>query len=469
MKILQAFRMMALLFGAGLAAVPAAAQDSPLAGSWGGALETGAITLRLTLVIEGSDDAATATFTSVDQGGARFPASVQVRRDSVVFEAAMIGAAFRAVRAGDDTLRGVWTQGGGALPLVMARGSQAQPVRRPQDPRPPFPYREEQVAYESDPGVRIAGTLTLPAGAGPHPAVLLISGSGPQDRDESIFNHRPFHVLADYLARRGIAVLRVDDRGVGESTGPFATSTSDDFARDVAAGVRWLRARADIGPVGLIGHSEGGLIAPMVAAQSPDVRFLVLLAGPGTQSRALLGRQTELVLAASGVPDSTIRVVRAVQRDLFDAVVAAPDTVGLAVRLREIVSRHRETMTPAQEEAAGIRQDASLPQLMSPWMRWFLRYDPAPVLRRVTVPVLALNGALDLQVPPDENLAGIEQALRAGGNPDVTVEKLAGLNHLFQTARSGAPSEYGRIDETFAPAALQRIADWIVQRFPPRP
>ncbi|HEU0301577.1 MAG TPA: alpha/beta fold hydrolase, partial [Longimicrobium sp.] len=272
---------------------PADAQtpSRSVAGSWGGALEPGPVRLRLKLIVPGAAGDSTATLVSVDQGGASMPATFSVRGDSVIFDLSQIGGSYRAVlSAGADSLAGTWTQGGGSLPLVMVRGADSMMVvRRPQEPRRPFPYREEEVAYESVDGVRLAGTLTLPPGDGPYPGVLLITGSGSQDRDELIFNHRPFLVLSDYLTRRGIAVLRVDDRGVGGSTGDPRTATSADFARDVAAGVRFLRARREIGPVGLIGHSEGGLIAPMVAAQTPEVRFLVLLAGPGTDSRTLLG------------------------------------------------------------------------------------------------------------------------------------------------------------------------------------
>jgi pimeloyl-ACP methyl ester carboxylesterase len=449
------------------AQTPAAGRS--VAGTWGGALEPGPVRLRLTLVVPGTEGDSSATLVSVDQGGASMPATFSVRGDSVIFDLSRIGGSYRAVlSAGADSLTGTWTQGGGSLPLVMVRGADStMAVRRPQEPRRPFPYREEEVAYASVDGVRLAGTLTLPEGEGPYPAVLLITGSGSQDRDETIFNHRPFLVLSDHLTRRGIAVLRVDDRGVGGSTGNPATATSADFARDVAAGVRFLRGRREIGPVGLVGHSEGGLIAPMVAAEQPEVRFLVLLAGPGTDSRTVIGRQTELLLAAASVPDSMIRRMRALQRELLDAVATTPDSAALYARLTGIIARYRTTLSPMEQELMGIHEDGALTQLVLPWMRWFLAYDPRPALRRVTVPVLALNGALDLQVPPDENLAGIRQALHAAGNRDVTVEKLPGLNHLFQTARTGVPGEYGEIEETFSPAALQRIGDWIVQRFPP--
>ena len=463
----------AALAGAPLAA-PAAAQQSPLVGGWGGALEVQGLRLRLTLAVEaGAGGALAARFVSVDQGDAAFPATVAVQGDSAVFTAAQIGATFRAELVGRDTLRGTWSQGGGSLPMVMVRGADAQMVvRRPQNPQPPFPYRTEEVAYDSDPGVRLAGTLTLPQGPGPHPAVVLVTGSGAQDRDETLLNHKPFLVIADHLTRRGIAVLRVDDRGTGASTGSFVGATSEDFVRDAMAGVRFLRGRPEVaaGRVGIVGHSEGGMIAPMAAARTPDVAFVVLLAGPGMRGADLLALQSELISRAGGTPDAQVQRTSAVQREMFNAVATTADSAALVTRLREIAARHQASMTAeerAQDGNSAAEWEAGINQLVSPWLRYFLRYDPAPALRGTRVPVLALNGALDLQVPADQNLAAIQAALSAAGNRDVTVEKLPGLNHLFQTATTGAPSEYGTIEETFSPAALQRISAWILERFGP--
>jgi uncharacterized protein len=470
MRILKTVLAAALLYAP--LATPAASQEAGLVGGWGGALEVQAIRLRLTLEVVASegDGAPTARLTSVDQGGTAFPATVTVTADSAIFEVANIGAAFRAARVGRDTLRGVWTQGGGILPLTMVRGANvAMVVRRPQNPQPPHPYRTEEVAVESDPGVRLAGTLTIPQGAGPHPAVFLITGSGPQDRDEEIFGHRPFRVLADHLTRNGIAVLRVDDRGTAGSTGSFPGSTSEDFARDAMAAVRFLRARPEVAAdrVGLIGHSEGGMIAPMVASRMPEVAFAVLLAGPGIGGAELLEMQGALIARAGGAPDSLVRRSAAVQHEMFAAIIAMDDSTSLHARLREIGARLLASMTPEERAAAEGDLERGIGQLMTRWTRWFLRYDPAPALRGTRVPVLALNGALDLQVPPDEDLAGIEQALRAGGNRDVTVEKLPGLNHLFQPATTGAPSEYAEIEQTMDPVVLDRITAWILQRFGP--
>jgi hypothetical protein len=344
-------------------------------------------------------------------------------------------------------------------------------MRRPQHPQPPFPYRSEEVTVESVPGVRLAGTLTLPQGQGPYPAVVLVSGSGPQDRDETLLGHKPFLVLSDHLTRNGIAVLRLDDRGTGRSTGSFAASTSEDFARDAAAALRWLRARPEVrdDAVGIVGHSEGGMIGPMVAARYPDdVNFLVLLAGPGMPSADLLMLQGALISRAGGEPEAEVQRTLTLQRALFGAIAQTADSTALHARLREISARFQASL-PAEERALPAYSDATmeatLGTLVSPWYRWFIRYDPAPALRATRVPVLALNGSKDLQVPADENLGGIARALRAAGNRDVTTEALPGLNHLFQTATTGAPSEYAQIEETIAPVVLERVTAWIRERF----
>jgi pimeloyl-ACP methyl ester carboxylesterase len=460
----------ALALGALGASQPLAAQQSPLVGGWGGTLEVQALRLRLTLTVADSAGTLQARWVSVDQGGAPFPATVTVSGDTATFTSAAVGARYRAVLVGRDTLRGEWTQGTGSLPLTLVRGADRQMVlRRPQHPQPPFPYRTEDVTVPSVPGVALAGTLTLPQGDGPHPAVVLVSGSGPQDRDETLLGHKPFLVVADYLTRRGIAVLRLDDRGIGRSTGSFAAATSDDFARDAEAAVKWLRARPGIadGHVGIVGHSEGGLIAPLVASRTPEVGFLVLLAGPGIPASELMVMQGALISRAGGDSEQEIERTSALQREMFTAIASMADSTILRDTMQAITRRYQASLTPeerARPDASDATMTAAINALISPWYRWFMRYDPVPALRATRVPVLALNGALDLQVPADENLAAIERELRAGGNRDVTVEKLPGLNHLFQTARTGAPSEYAEIEETFSPAALQRIGDWILRR-----
>ena len=324
-------------------------------------------------------------------------------------------------------------------------------VNRPQTPKPPFPYRSEDVGYENTvQKVHLAGTLTLPEGKGPFPVVLLITGSGQQDRDESLLGHKPFLVLADYLTRRGIAVLRVDDRGAGGSTGDFAASTTADFVTDVQAGVAFLKTRADIDQkhIGLIGHSEGGIIAPIVAANDPSVAFIVMMAGSGVPGDQILLFQEKLAMEVAGVAPDKVAHNIAVNRKIFDVIETDVDT---ATARKQIVA------LLADQPAAIADQTAAA--FTGPWLRWFAKYDPAPTLRRVHCPVLAIGGSKDVQVPVVLNLPAIRAALKS--NPDATVEELRGLNHLFQTAGTGNPDEYAKIEETISPSALKVMGDWI--------
>ena len=391
-----------------LAAQPAVAQQSPLVGGWGGALEVQSIRLRLTLAVADSGGALHARFTSVDQGGAAVPVTVETRADSVIFTAAPLSASFRAVLAGRDTLRGTWAQGPATLPLTMVRGADAGMVlRRPQHPQPPFPYRSEEVTVESVPGVRLAGTLTLPQGDGPVPAVVLVSGSGAQDRDETLMGHKPFLVLSDHLTRAGIAVLRLDDRGTARSTGSFAASTSADFAEDAAAAVRWLRARPEVADdgVGIVGHSEGGSDRPDRGIATPRGGVRRAAGGPrhplrgadGKAGRAHQprGRRPGARGGADGRPFS-VRCSPPSRRRR----TARRCTRGSARSASAFGRRSRR----AARAAGRVRRhvEAAVNTMVSPWYRWFLRYDPAPALRATRVPVLALNGGLDLQVPADE-------------------------------------------------------------------
>jgi pimeloyl-ACP methyl ester carboxylesterase len=340
---------------------------------------------------------------------------------------------------------------------------------RPQDPQKPFPYREEEVTYSGkQPGVRLAGTLTLPKGRKKaFPAVLLVTGSGPQDRNETMLGHRPFLVLADYLTRRGIAVLRVDDRGVGGSYGASGSDTSASYAGDVQAGIEYLATRKDIDPtrIGLLGHSEGGMIAPMVASKSSGVAFVVLMAAPGVKGEDLLEEQAALVAKARGASDEMIAMNREMQKKMFTLVLQGKDYIATETELRELWGQAKDKMSADDIRAMGDPDVVARQQIravMTPWFRYFLSYDPREALEHTHCPVLAINGELDLQVPARQNLPAIEAALKSGGNPDVTITELPRLNHLFQTAPTGSPAEYAGIDETLSPVALKTMGDWIV-------
>jgi pimeloyl-ACP methyl ester carboxylesterase len=313
--------------------------------------------------------------------------------------------------------------------------------------------------------VKLAGTLTLPRGKSAAPAVILITGSGPQNRNEELLGHKPFLVLADYLTRQGIAVLRMDDRGVGGSSGSVANSTSENFGADVLAGIDFLKRHNRINPkqIGLIGHSEGGLIAPMVAAQSNDVAFIVLLAGPGLPGAEILYLQGALILKANGAGPDVLARQRATQEMMFTIVKQEKDNNVAEKRLREELDKQLANASDAEKAQAKQAMEAQIKQVLSPWFRYFLTYDPRTALAKVKCPVLALNGENDLQVPVTENLREIEATLKAAGAMDVTIARLPKLNHLFQTSETGSPSEYSKIEETFAPVALKTIGDWVLK------
>lgn len=323
---------------------------------------------------------------------------------------------------------------------------------RPQEPIAPFPYAQEEVNYENPqaPGVKLAGTLTEPAKGGPFPAVLLLTGSGPQDRDETMAGHKPFLVLADYLTRRGLAVLRVDDRGVGQSTGKFEGATTQDFASDAEAGVRYLLTRQEVKPkhIGLIGHGEGAIVAPMVAVRMQDVSFLVLLAGTAVPGSQVLIAQTERAEKAAGLPEEQIKADKKIGTLLYEAIRDGKKTVNIPEEDRQF-------------EQYWIKQ---LPYLKSPWAKFFLSYDPAPTLEKVKCPVLALDGSKDMQLDPEQNITAMKSAFARGGNPDATVQLLPGLNYMFQKADTGLGWEYVKIPETISPDVLQIIGDWIAKR-----
>ncbi|MEQ9397537.1 MAG: alpha/beta fold hydrolase [Longimicrobiales bacterium] len=459
------------LLGLGMAPVPPLQAQSTPAGTWSGTLSlpTGG-TLPLVFHVEASGDGYTATWDSPAQGAIGIPATaVRVDGATLLLEMGNVGAGYEGTLSADGTtLEGTFRQSGGALPLTLTRGPAAAPAR-PQEPSAPFPYRVEEVRIANDEaGVVLAGTLTLPPGSGPFSGAVLVSGSGPQNRDEELMGHKPFLVLADHLTRQGIAVLRYDDRGVAESTGDFGAATSEDLASDALAALRHLGAHADVdaGRVGIVGHSEGGMIAPMVARDSDTPAYLVLLAGTGLKGLDIIRLQSDLIGRAGGASDAMLAVNERAM-DQAAAILRAHADPAAAEPLLRTVFEDAAAEAGADADPAAVRQqvDAQVRQLNTPWFRFFLEYDPVPALEATAVPVLALNGSLDLQVPASENLAAIDAALTRGGNRDHVVRELPGLNHLFQEARTGAPSEYATIEQTMSPVVLAAVSDWINERF----
>ena len=440
-----------------LVSVPARAQS--VAGDWMGTLDAGALKLRVVFHITETDKGLAATLDSPDQNAMALPtSSVTLTGSTLKIEMPRLGATFEGQRSADGArLEGTFIQGGVSMPLVLARVTDAAQLerKRPQIPTKPYPYREEDVTIENpSAGVKLAGTLTLPQGQGPFTSVILLSGSGPQDRNESLMGHEPFRVLADHLTRKGIAVLRYDDRGFGKSTGNFASSTTADFATDAEAAVAFLETRPEIAPrkIGLIGHSEGGVIAPMVAARNSHVAFIVLMAGTGVRGDEVVALQGSAIVEAMGMPKAMVDQIAARQREMLALLKSEPDDAVVIKKLQEL------------NPGAEAQVTAQVRQMRSPWFRYFLDYDPAIALRKVTVPVLAINGDKDRQVVASQNLPAIRAALEAAGNKTVEMVELPGLNHLFQTSKTGAPNEYGAIEETIAPVVLDTIAKWLLAR-----
>jgi uncharacterized protein len=442
------------------------AQD--ISGKWYGLLKLPGTDLTVVVNISKTEAGAyTATMDSPDQGAFGIPVnSVKYENKQLELKIEALKAAYKAELV-DMILKGTFTQMGQDFNLNLSQEEIKKPkALRPQEPQKPYPYYDEEVTFTNNKaGIKLAGTLTLPEKKGKFPAVVLITGSGPQNRDEEVFGHKPFLVLADHLTRNGIAVLRFDDRGVNASEGDHNLATSADFATDVESAVTYLKTRAEINhqKIGLMGHSEGGLIAPMVAANNKNIAFIVLLAGPGMSGLELLPLQARLIAQASGETDENIEKALRINSRVLKMVSQSTDWDKLKSELHEFF-----TNTPEHEFPGGKPNSElitlQINQIATPWMRFFFNHDPVSSLEKVKCPVLAVNGEKDLQVPPKENLSAIEAALKRGGNKNVSIEEFPGLNHLFQECETGSPMEYGNIEQTFAPEALGKISNWIVEQ-----
>jgi len=444
--------------------------DNNLVGIWQGKIEIKGISLRIVFnIAKDTEGKLTATMDSPDQRIEGIPVEEVTFKDGVLHLEVKTAKGFFEGKVQEDflSIEGELNQAGQSLPLVLERVEEIARVNRPQEPKKPYPYKEEEVTYENkEAGIILAGTLTFPFEKGPFPAVLLITGSGAQDRNESEVTHKPFLVLADYLTRLGIAVLRVDDRGVGGSTGDFSQATSEDFAGDVFTGIEYLKSRKEINPrqIGLIGHSEGAIIAPMVAVQSPDVAFIVMMAGTGLTGEEILYLQSALILKVNGASDELIAKSRALQESIYTVLKVEKDDAVAAEELHKIIENAKLQLSEEEREKILFGTFTEAPIKLIPWYRYFLTNDPKTALMKVKCPVLAINGEKDLQALPKESLQSIEEALIAGGNKDYTLKELPNLNHLFQTAKTGAISEYGQIEETIAPEALDLMGKWILER-----
>ena len=441
-----------------------------LDGTWQGTAERNGAKLRQVLRVATGAQGTKVQYDSPDQLVMGMPIKDLVRDGQKVRFSARRGlATFEGTLSPNGSeLSGSWSSAGQPpVPVTLKRaeaGASNQPPRRPQTPKGPLPYQAEEVAFDNPAfaDVHLAGTLTLPEGKGPFPAAIMITGSGPQDRDETLMEHKPFAVIADYLTRHGIAVLRCDDRGVGKSTGNYGAATSADLATDANAAFAYVKSRREIrqDAIGFIGHSEGGMIGPIAMATNKNVAFIVLLAAPGTSLEQLMLSQRRLIGAQMGASEAELNRSEPVMASVFQAIARA-DTQDAGL------NAVRSLLTPDAMTALGLPpstdKELIVSQFSSPWFRYFLRYDPVPNLKRISAPVLALDGSLDRQVPPVENLAAIREALKS--NRDATVILLPNLNHLFQTARTGGVGEYRDIEETIAPVVLETMVKWINERF----
>ncbi len=420
----------------------------------------------------------TGKWDSPTQNANNLPCSnITVNADSIVIDLKIISGFYNGKFITPDSMAGTWHQGNGRLLLNLVRTSNNAAFntpKRPQTPKPPFPYEADSITYaNADNTMHYGATFTKPFDKTnkKYPAVLLITGSGKQDRDENIFDHKPFAVIADYLTKNGIAVLRVDDRGMGETTGSFDTSSSQDFAKDVECGIKYLESRKDVDVknIGLIGHSEGGMIAPMVAAENKSVSFIIMLAGTGVQGNIINDRQNILPMKTAGVNKDIIEKFLQLHHVLIAAAMLTTTINEFKDDVPKIYYGWKKqqteetinTLIKGTDEQAIAALENKYIIFHSKWWKFFLTHDPSKDIERLSIPVLALNGSKDIQVDPKTNLPAIENALKKSKSKNYTTRELPGLNHLFQHCKKCTIEEYGELEETFAPEVLEIMRDWI--------
>jgi pimeloyl-ACP methyl ester carboxylesterase len=445
-------------------------------GIWQGKLNVATTSIRLVVHIKKEAEKYLATMDSPDQGAKDIPFStVWVEGDSVLMEMKAIGGKLSGRFTSDTTFSGRWFQGT-SLPLDLKKLAASEvlaEMKRPQTPKPPFPYKSEDVVYTNkDKSIQYGATVTSPQGNGPFPALLLITGSGQQNRDEEIFGHKPFAVLADYLTRKGYVVMRVDDRGVGQTTGDVKKATSKDFAGDALVSLNYLKALPQVSKtkLGLLGHSEGGMIAQIVAAQRADVAFVIMLAGPGEKIIDLMGRQNKAVLQNTGLSEKAIDGYVDLYNSMGLVVALAPtDTAAKLAALPVLNNWLKKTPADVVAATTNIKTEGDKQTFITefaktfraPWFNYFIKYNPDVYVQKMKAKVLALNGEKDIQVAPEQNLAGLKASLQKGGNKNFETMELKGLNHLFQHCQKCTVAEYGVLEETMAPEVLETIAQWL--------
>jgi hypothetical protein len=452
--------------------------DISILGNWKGELAVSSTKLPLIFHIKknANEKGFSATMDSPAQGAKDIPVNEAIfEGNNLTLKLPNLGIEYEGKLISETQIEGTFKQAGQSFPLVLTKieentkeKSEEEIQNRPQEPKPPFDYKIEEVKFENKitkEKTILAGTLTLPKNANAKtPVVILISGSGAQDRNQEILGHKPFLVIADYLTKNGVAILRYDDRGTAQSTGTFKNSTSKDFATDVEAAINFLKTRKDIDTkkIGLIGHSEGGIIATMVAADPKNsVAFIVLLAGVAVSGSEVLLTQQAAIGRVNGASEEDIEKVRLSNKAIFDIIKENQDSTILRTKMKNYFENFIvEADFPPTMNKEEVIKDL-LKNLDDEWLLFFLRYNPKENLSKVTCPVLAVNGEKDLQVDAKINLTAIENTLKEAGNEKVTIKYFPNLNHLFQTTQLGLPSEYGVLEETFSPLVLEVMKEWI--------
>jgi len=449
---------------------PESLQQDTISGTWLGELvipNTAKLRMGVS-IFKTADDSYKAVLNIIDQATGDIPCDeVYHKNDSVIIRINGLRIEIAGVMTTDhNSITCEFRQGGGILPVSFSRVDKLPVLLRPQEPQKPYPYNEEDVAFENlNAGIKLAGTLTFPGSGGKYPAVVLATGSGQQDRNETIGGHKPFLVIADYLTRNGIAVLRVDDRGTGGSSGNFNTSTTKDFSDDALAAVVYLKSRPEIDPekIGIIGHSEGGVVSALSASNSSDVAFIVSMAGVFVNFEDVVIEQLLNQQKQQGRNDDDLELEKNWRTKIYSLARENTDSSTAAKKLWSLYDGLTEDEVKRLNWPRG-RHEAQIKQVLNPWWRYALALDNKAVLLKVPCPILAVYGELDQQVNPGKNIDVIEEALKTGSNKDISVKEFPGLNHLFQTAGTGSEYEYIRIEETISPVALQAITDWISKK-----
>ena len=478
--------MKKIIFTLSVVLISIASHAQNITGTWQGNLNINGNEIPLVFhIVKDSTGKLAVSFDSPVQKAYNLPCSdVFIKEDSVILLMAILKGKYAGKLSVDKKqLTGTWYQGAGVLPLTLNKTSDAvilKEIKRPQTPKPPYSYNSQEVTYfNADKSISFGATITYPKidsniryiKAPTYPAVILITGSGQQDRDETIFGHKSFAIIADYLTKKGFVVLRVDDRGMGKTTGNFAKSTSADFAKDIEAGIDFLKTLAyiDRNKIGLIGHSEGGMIAPIVATRRSEIKYIVLLAGPGIPIVDLMTEQVEAVSASTGDAPTKVKAISSLFRQISVEVNKTKDSITLYKNVTIIVDEWAKSIDNSILAALGLTDKVSrekyttnqLAAVTSPWYKYFLSFNPQPYLQKLTCKVLALNGEKDIQVIAKSNLAGIKKSLKKSKSRQYDVIEIPGLNHLFQTCKKCTADEYGELEESFSPKALEIIGNWL--------